>query len=119
MTIIRLLLDRNNLDLASPKYVRAWYATRMYAQCPDHSIAVVCLDRSSHLTLVDCIQLAYAFITLCLHQQNVQSVPEGSRRYAMVPDGTRVTYHQFGYLHPKVEANTVRGGTRWYTRMEG
>ena len=66
MTIIRLLLDRSNLRLASPKYVRAWHATRTYAQCPHHSIAVVCLDRSSHLTLVGCIQLAYTFITLCL-----------------------------------------------------
>jgi len=48
------------------------------------------------------------------HQQNVQSVPDGSRRYATVPDGTRVAYHQFGYLHPEVEVNMVRGGTRWY-----
>jgi len=43
------------------------------------------------------------------HQQDVRSVP----------DGTRVAYHQFGYLHPEVEVNMVRGGTQPYARMEG
>ena len=33
----------------------------------------------------------------------------------MVPDGTRVAYHQFGYLHPEVEVqvfDTVPDGSR-------
>ena len=39
------------------------------------------------------------------HQQNLR----------LVPDGTRVAYHQFGYLHLEFEAlffNVVCGGTR-------
>ena len=47
-------------------------------------------------------------------------VPEGTRRYAVVPD---IPDH-LGYLHPEFEVSVVRewyavvrGGTRWYARL--
>ena len=57
---------------------------------------------------------------LRVHQQNVQQVRGGTRRYAVARGGTRAILHQFGYLHPEFEAfffDMVREGTRRYAKV--
>ena len=51
------------------------------------------------------------------HQQNRTQVPEGTRRYAVVPDGTRplnAVSGTFTHHSKPLWYAMVRGGTRWY-----